>query len=75
MHAKNPHLCVAQRDFRHDRAARLQTGQVQYVMHAYVGFLAHQNGVAVPAHRICLYIERHRLVGTGGLQQPRRYGR
>lgn len=74
MHAKYAQLRLAQFNLRHRRATRFQAGQVQHVMGADIRLLPHQYRVAMPAHRIDMHVQRHRLILAHRFQQPRRDG-
>src|SRR3546814_1046326 len=48
-------------DIRHHRAARFERGEVNRLAIEDIGFLAHEDRVAVPSHRRRPRSERHRL--------------
>ena len=62
VHAEHRELLAGNLEPPHDRAARLEAGNVHDIMGQHACRLADQQGIAVPAHRVGLHVERDRLI-------------
>ena len=74
MHAEHAHGRFLDSHFRHGSAARFEIGKMEHIMRADLRVLADQYGIAVPAHRIGLHVDRHGFVAAEIVEQQRRNG-
>ena len=69
MHAEHAHGRFLDSHFRHGSAARFEIGKMEHIMRADLRVLADQYGIAVPAHRIGLHVDRHGFITAEIIEQ------